>query len=498
MGARMKFFIAQLATETNTFAATPTGRGGFEECGIYRGDASVKSPDSTGAVMLALRTMMEADGHEVAEGLCALAEPSGRTVRAVYEALRGQLLEDLRAAMPVDAVQLMLHGAMVADGYDDCEGDILARVREIVGPGVPVGAELDLHCHFTELMRTSADVIIAFKEYPHTDIVERGRELYRILADAHAGRVRPVTAVFDCKMVGTWQTTREPMRGFVKRMQSFEGRDGVLSVSLGHGFPWGDVRDSGARLWVVTDDDPALAAGLAEQLAHEFWELRESASAPVLQLDAALDRALELSGPMEGGPVVLADMADNPGGGAPGDATFILRRLFERGIGNVAIGAFWDLGAIQICKDAGAGATMDLRLGGKCGPSSGQPLDLRVTVRAVLEGHSQSAAAIGGRAPLGTCVWIEAPNGVHILLASVRGQVFAPDAFTGLGMRLDDKKLVVVKSAIHFNAEFAPIARAVLYASTPGAIAPDFASLPYQVRNLDYWPRVAYPHADWR
>jgi microcystin degradation protein MlrC len=494
----MKFFIAQLATETNTFATTPTGRGGFEECGIYLGDASVKAPDSTGAIMYAYRTMMEADGHQVAEGLCTLAEPSGRTVRAVYEALREQLLADLRAALPVDAVQLMLHGAMVAEGYDDCEGDLLARVREIVGPGVPVGAELDLHCHFTELMRVSADVIIAFKEYPHTDIAVRGHELYRILADMHAGRVRPSTAVFDCKMVGLWQTTREPMASFVKRMQSFEGRDGVLSVSLGHGFAWGDVADSGARLWVVTDNDAALAGRLAAQLAREFWELRELVGGEMLKLDAALDSAIELASAPEGGPVVLADVADNPGGGAPGDSTFILRRLLERGIGDVAIGAFWDLGAIQICKDAGVGASMDLRIGGKCGPASGQPVDLRVTVRAVVEGHSQSAAAIGGRAPLGTSVWLEGPNNVHLLLASLRGQVFAPDAFTALGLSLDDKKLVVVKSAVHFHAEFAPIAKAVLYVSAPGAIAPDFADLPYRVRKLDYWPRMAQPHAAWR
>ena len=493
----MKFFIAQLATETNTFAATPTGRGGFEECGIYYGDASLKAPDGTGAVMHAYHSMMEADGHQIAEGLCALAEPSGRTVRAVYEELRDRLLADLRAALPVDAVQLMLHGAMVAEGYDDCEGDVLQRVREIVGPGVPVGAELDLHCHFTEKMRVSADIIIAFKEYPHTDIVARGRELYRLLADMHAGKVRPATAVFDCKMVGNWQTTQEPMKSFVQRMQALEGRGGVLSVSLGHGFAWGDVADAGARLWVITDDDMALAASLAERLAREFWELRELTGRNVLQLDAALDRAIEQASAPDGGPVVLADVADNPGGGAPGDSTFILRRLLERGIGNVAIGAFWDLGAIHICQEAGVGAALDLRIGGKCGPSSGQPLDLRVTVRAIAEDHSQSAVAIGGRVLLGTSVWLEGPNNVHILLASVRGQVFSPEAFTGLGLNLDGRKLVVVKSAIHFNAEFAPIARSVIYASTPGAIAPDCAAIPYQVRNLNYWPRVARPHVAW-
>ena len=152
------------------------------------------------------------------------------------------------------------------------------------------------------------------------------------------------------------------MAGFVRRMQSFEGRDGVLSVSLGHGFPWGDVPEAGAKLWVVTDDDLAKADALAAQLAREFWALRDATRPAWLDIDAGLDRALAV----EGGPVVLADVADNPGGGAPCDSTFILRRVVERRIANVAIGCFWDLGAIQICKDAGVGATLNLRIGGKC------------------------------------------------------------------------------------------------------------------------------------
>jgi microcystin degradation protein MlrC len=490
----MKIFVTQLATETNTFASAPTGRGGFEEYGIYRGDASIKVPETTGAFMRFMRDMIEADGHQMVESICSFAQPLGRTVRAVYEELRDQILADLQAALPVDAVQLILHGAMVADGYDDCEGDLTARVRAIVGPKVPVGVELDLHCHFTELMRVSADVIIGFKEYPHIDAELRAKELYLLLLETVAGRVRPTTAVFDCKMVGLWHTTREPMIGFVKRMQSFEGRDGVLSVSLGHGFPWGDVPESGAKLWVVTDNDAGKAQALAEQLGREFWELRDLTQAETLETDAALDRALQ-TWQQKGGPVVLADVADNPGGGAPGDSTFILKRLVERGIGNTVMGTFWDLGAIQICKDAGVGAVIDLRLGGKCGPSSGTPVDLRVTVRAVLADHSQGVMGVDGRSPLGASVWVEAANGLHLVLASVRSQVFGTDALTGLGLTLVDKQLVIVKSTQHFHADFAPIASQVIYVSTPGAITPDFANIPYQARDLNYWPRVANPHA---
>ena len=485
----MKFFAASLSTETNTFAAAPTGRGSFEEYGIYRGDASSQAPEGGGALLRCLRDAAEAEGHSLVESVAAFAQPSGRTVRAVYEDLRDQILEDLRTALPVDVVQLFLHGAMVAEGYDDCEGDLLSRVRAIVGPQVTIGAELDLHCHFTELMRSSADAIVGFKEYPHIDLVPRALELYRILVDTAQGRVRPTTAMFDCRMVGIWHTTKEPMASFVKRMQSFEGQAGVLSVSLGHGFPWGDVADNGARLWVVTDNDLAAAQQLADQLGREFYDLREATRSQPLGVDAALDQAMAVAG----GPVVLADIADNAGGGAPADSTFILQRVVERGIGNAVLGPFWDLGAVRICCDAGIGAIIELRVGGKCGPVSGWPVDLRVTVRHIVLDHSQDV--FGMRWPLGPVVWVETADGVSLLLTSVRSQAYGTDTFTGLGITLHDKKLVVVKSTQHFYAKFAPLAKAVFYVDTPGAITQDFANIAFRVRGLNYWPRVGDPWA---
>ncbi|MGP1664586.1 MAG: M81 family metallopeptidase [Rhodanobacter sp.] len=485
----MKIFIAHLATETNTFAAAPTGLGGFEEYGIFHGDASRREPKGMGAFLYYLRGLIEADGHEVVESISALAQPAGRTVRRVYEDLRDEILQDLRIAMPVNAVQLLLHGAMAADGYDDCEGDLLAQIRQVVGPDIPIGVELDLHCHYTELMHRSADVIIAFKEYPHIDTDERGLELYRILIETIAGRVRPVTAVFDCKMLGLWHTTREPMKSFVQRMQQVESQPGVLSVSLGHGFPWGDVPEAGAKLWVVTDNDAQLAQSLAQQLGREFWDLREAIQPVLTSLDDAIDAALA----RVDGPVVLADISDNPGGGASGDSTFILRRMIDRSVCRVAIGMFWDLGAIQICKDAGVGAHIDLRVGGKCGPASGQPVDVRVVVRAVVANHSQTA--LGTREDLGTCVWVEATNGLQIVLSSIRTQTYGTDAFTGMGITLHDKAIIVVKSTQHFHAEFSPLAKAIFYVTTPGTLNLDFTQIPFKLRSLDFWPRIENPHS---
>ncbi len=485
----MKIFMATLVTETNTFSPTPTGMAAFTTGpDWHRHDASRQPAAIANIPVIAWRRLGEADGHEVVESICAFAQPAGATLRHVYEHLRDILLDDLRAALPVDVVLLFMHGAMVAEGYDDCEGDVLARVREIAGPACKVGVELDLHCHLTELMRTSADAMITFKEYPHTDAGDRAPELYRICTDAAAGRVRPVMALHDCRMIATYRPMIPPVRGFVDRMAAMEGRDGILSVSFGHGFPWADVADVGAKILVIADGDPAKAEVLARQLGQELWDMRDTAAARLISMDAGLDAVLAEGG---GAPVVLADASDNPGGGAPSDSTFLLRRVLERGMSGIALGCFWDPQAIAFCMEAGEGATFALRIGGKCGPASGDPVDLMVTVRKMSPDHSQASLG-GGRANLGPSVWVSA-GGVDLVLVSRRQQTLSPDAFTGLGLTLHDKAGVVVKSSQHFQAAFAPIARAVHYVSSPGALSFDYADLPYTKRTVPFWPRVGDP-----
>jgi len=488
----MKIFYAGIVTETNTFAPAPTGRANFEELGLRRGDGIGEVSLFEPADHL-LRQLAAQDGHQLVAGLWAFAQPYGPTLRSVYEQLRGELLAGLRASLPVHAVILPLHGAMVAEGYPDCEGDLIEHVRDIVGPAVPIGVELDLHCHFTERMRLHADVIVCYKEYPHTDINDRLAEVWALTVAAAERRIRPVTAVFDCRMSGLWHTTREPMVAFVQRMKDLEGQRGILSVSFGHGFPWGDVPEAGAKVWVVADGlQPGAevrAQALAGELGRELFAMREANRGTQVSIDVALDRMLAAPSKK---PFVLADVADNAGGGAASDATFILRRVLERGIGNVALGAFWDLGAVQICKDAGVGAVLQLRVGGKCGPTSGDPVDMRVTVRAVKSDHQQSGLA-GSVQACGASVWVSTQDGIDLVLISVRTQVFGPELFTGLGIDLTSKRAIVVKSSQHFHALFADLASDVVYVDSPGLMRMDFENIPYQFRDLNYWPREARP-----
>ena len=227
--------------------------------------------------------------------------------------------------------------------------------------------------------------------------------------------------------------------------------------------------------------------------------MRERTATHHDSIDEAIDAALASpTGPGVHGPIVLADVADNAGGGAPSDSTAILQRLVERGIHGVATGCYWDPVAVQFCLEAGIGARFDLRIGGKSGTASGQPVDLTVTVRGLSQAHSQGGLS-GGRAQFGPSAWVHAQlssaGGIDLILTTRRGQVFQPDAFTGLGCTLDDKRIVVVKSTQHFYAGFAPIAAAVRYVAAPGAIAPDYAAIAFTKRTTPYWPRTPNPFA---
>ena len=478
----MRVFSGALATETNTFAPMPTGLASFNDRGYF---PAGQHPDHMlyfSGPLWAARLRGAERGWDLVEGMVAGAQPSGTTTRHAYETLRDELLRDLRGALPVDMVLLGLHGAMVADGYDDCEGDLLARVRSIVGPDVVIGAELDPHNHLSQAMLDHADLLVCYKEYPHTDVKERALELVDLCAALAEKRIRPTLAVVDCEMIILMHTSRDPARAFVDKIQSLEGHDGVLSISITHGFPWGDVADMGTKLFVYTDNDPAQAAALARQLADELIAMREQLAPAYPDIDTALDQALAF----DGGPVVISDGADNPGGGAASDSTFILRRMVERGIGNAALGPLWDPIAVRIAFDAGIGAQLPLRIGGKISPLSGQPMDLQCTVKALTPSLVQTGLS-NTPTPMGDCALVEA-NGIEILLVTLRNQAMGTDLFTGAGCDLARRKIIVVKSSQHFYASFSKIAAKVIYADATGSVARDLNTLPYFKVKQPKWP----------
>jgi microcystin degradation protein MlrC len=487
----MRIFIASFGTETNVFSPLPTGRQDFIDTYFFRDDALSRPPMMFGSPLHVWNKRAQSEGHEIICSISTFAQPAGRTVRHVYEEFRDMILDDLKSAGPVDIVLYSMHGAMQAEGYDDCEGDLLARTRALVGSKVVIGAEFDLHGHLTDEMMAAADLLIFFKHYPHDDIDDRADELYSLATATARGDVKPVMRYWDCKMMGLYMTPLEPMASFVAEMKAEEEKPGVLSLSLNHGFPFGDMAEMGTRMLAITDDDPDLADRLANDFGQKIWDLRENFRTNFISVDEALDYA-RVTNKL---PLVLADTADNAGGGSPADATFMLQGVLERGLSDVVMGIFWDPGVVKICQSAGEGAELDLCLGGKHGPASGLPVNIRAKVMRISEGLRHALGdAEESETTLGITVWLQLENNVNLLVNTIRTQVFSRKPFLEIGIDLSAMRTIIVKSTNHFYNSFVPVGQEIRHVATPGAMQMDLTRIAYQNRDDNFWPKVENPH----
>lgn len=484
----MRIFTAALATETNTFSPICIDRRAFEASLYAPPGQHPETPTLCTAPITVGRKVCAEKGWTLVEGTAAWADPAGLINRQAFEGLRDEILDQLKAAMPVDAVVLGLHGAMVAAGYEDPEGDFLTLIREAVGPDILVCAELDPHSHLTAKRVAAADFFVAFKEFPHTDFVDRAEDLWRIAVDTLEGRVTPVMSVFDCRMIDVFPTSREPMRSFVDKLTRIEATDAdVLSLSVIHGFMAGDVPELGTKTIAVTNGKPEKGAALARSLGMELFSLRGTFMMPQIDEKEAVTRALAA----ERGPVVLADVWDNPGGGTAGDATVVLEELLARDVKDVAIGLIWDPVAVQICMAAGEGAEIPLRFGAKSAPHTGNPIDAMVrVVRVVKDAEMRFGESV---APFGDAAHIHF-RGIDVILGTVRVQSYDPSLFTALGIDPRSKRILVIKSTNHFYAAFSKIASEIIYCSAGSPYPNNPRTTIYRRARRDIWPIVDNPH----
>lgn len=488
MTDKKRVFLASVATETNTFSPLRTDLRDFKDSFYAAPGMHPRTPTLCSAVFPVARERADQYGWDLIEGTASWAEPGGLINQQCWQFLRDQLLDELKAALPVDIVLLGLHGAMVAQDCLDCEGELLQRVRALVGPDTIVGATLDPHSHLSQRRTDNADILVAFKEFPHTDFVTVAEDLCALADRTARSEIAPVLSVFDCRMIEVLPTSREPMRGFIDRIRAREGKDGILSISIIHGFMAGDVPDLGTKVVVVTDGQPQIGDQLAHELGMELFGFRGRTRPEFMDAAGAIARAAAASS----GPVVVADVWDNPGGGVPGDSTIMLREAIARNLKNVAFATIWDPIAVRTCLSAGEGARLRLRFGGKMSDRAGDPVDADVIVHKVVRDAVQSF----GRSivPVGDSVWIEL-DGIHVILNTVRSQVFNPDLFANLGIDPLTMRVLFIKSTNHFHDAFAPIASEILYAAVDGPYPNNPKSNKYNNLFRAIWPRVDDPHS---
>ncbi|HEY7041867.1 MAG TPA: M81 family metallopeptidase [Methylomirabilota bacterium] len=476
----MRLFLAMLSHETNTFSNVPTDRAQFEARDLRYGGEILEVYRGTGTCLGGMIDAAERLGATLVPSVAASASPAGRVTRDIYEHVKRRLIADLKSAGRLDGVLLDLHGAMVPEGIDDGEGDIIAAVREAVGPTVPIAVTLDFHGNLGRDMIAKADLLHGYKTYPHVDMAERGVEATERLAQVIRGRIRPTAAWRKPPLMpplGRQGTARGPMRRLYDLADEMEKDAKVISISLFAGFPYADIPDAGLGIYVVTDGDPALAERLASQLERVAWEHRREFIHAALPVKEAVARALAA----EGRPIVLADMADNTGGGAAGDGTEILRELLAVGARSATVACIWDAAAVQACVKAGVGTRITLEIGGKVDDRHGAPVRVSGTVRTLSDGRfvhrGPMMRGLPGR--LGPTAVLDV-NDIKVILISYRWQTLDPEMIRFVGIDPLLEKILVVKSTIHYRAAFEPIAKEIIEVDAPGLSSSNLSRFEYR------------------
>ena len=468
----MRIYISGVQHESSSFSPIPTSFRSFEQWSWTHDQPNEADGFGYGEAC----RLAEAANMDVVAGPFFNAEPSSPSTATAWRQISEHILTGLRAAMPVDIVLLCLHGAQMAAGVDDCEGALIAATREIIGPRVALGVLLDLHGNVTSAMCAHADLTVSCRQYPHIDYGERAEEMLPVLRGIAEGVIRPTTAARRIPASGVFPTPDEPMRSFVTRFTEAQRRPGVLMVSANHGFEGCDTPFTGASVVVTTDNDQALAEQMADEIGTDFLTMIVGNSWSGLGVSEAIDEALRLPT----GPVVIADRSDNAGAGAASDSTYILAELIERGITNATVGMIWDPMAVRACHDAGVGAMLPLRIGGKAGRLSGTPIDADVEVTSVRDDAMQALFGQGPpREPLGRSAAVRI-DGIDVVLTSRRQQVFSPHCFTEHGIDPTQRHIVVVKSMQHFMGGFAGVAAAIVRCDGPGSATLDMKQIPYR------------------
>jgi len=486
MGTKMskpRIAVAAFQHETNTFAPFPTGWENFQHPGAW-------PPYATGA-----RAIEQARGLNVPLGgfvgaagdfdllpiLYTAAEPGGLVTRDAFDRITGVLCDGLAAATDLDGVYLDLHGAMVTEDYQDGEAEVLARVRSVVGPDLPIAVSLDLHANLSPEFARLASCLTMYRTYPHIDMAATGARAAHLLGQLLA-RGAPFATAFrqlDYIIPITAQSTRrEPGGRLYGMLDGLVGPD-VASIDFAFGFPPADIEHCGACVYACGSDQKAVDTA-ADTMLTALQDAEDQFDPNLVPATIAVRRAMRVNGPK---PVILADPQDNPGAGAPGDATGVLAALLAEGASGV-IGVIWDAKTAQQAHAAGVGAEIDAQIGGQFPDSGGPAIAVRARVEQLSDGQFLCTGPMFGgvTAHLGPCARLLVRQGggdLTIVVGSNRAQNADQAMLRHIGVDPEAQKLVAVKSAIHFLADYEPIAQEVILAEAPGANPCRVAAIPY-------------------
>ena len=469
--------VGGLQHETNTFAPSKADYGAFEAGGgwpgVQYGEAVFAEVEGANIPAAGAIQALRAQGHELVATAWGAASPSAHVTTDAFERIVGRMVENLRAAGSVDGVYLDLHGAMVTEAHDDGEGEILRRVREAVGPRVPIAASLDLHCNFTQAMFERCDAFVAYRTYPHVDMAEAGARaaalLGRMLRDG-----KPLAKHWRALDYLTGLPSQCSMIDPAKSLYAHIGRDETTTLSFTPGFPMADFGECGMAVFGYGDD--ARRTREAVDALHGLVADAEKDFA--MELHSADEAVAQARSRGEAGrPVVLADTQDNPGAGGNGDTTGLLKALIAQNAPDAVLGLLVDGAAAKRAHEVGQGGTAAFRIGGLSRIPGDTPCEGEFAVERLGDGRFTCTGPMfkGFRMQLGPMALLRSKSapGVRVVLASRKCQAGDQEMFRHVGVEPRRSRILALKSSVHFRADFEPIAKEVLVVKAPGPALAD-------------------------
>jgi microcystin degradation protein MlrC len=477
----MRIAIGGFQHETNTFAPVKAEYADFVAAdawpGLVRGGELL---DAVSGINLPITGFIDAarGQHDLLPLTWCSATPSAQVTRDAFERIATHILDDLQRAGSVDAVYLDLHGAMVAEHVDDADGELLRRVRQVVGKDIPIVASLDFHANVSQLMMEQADALCSYRTYPHVDMAATGARALRALSDLR-GRttVRSLRQLPFLIPLTSQCTLIDPLASLMAATEKYE-RDSIIACNFTPGFPAADVADCGPAVSAYGYEPAAVEAAVAD-IAAQVSECERDFALQIYSIDATL-RELDASTLKRGHPIVLADTQDNPGGGGNADTTSLLKALHAHRVPNVLAGVLCDPAAAARAHAAGIGATLDMELGAQTRFANETPLTGRFEVLALGDGQFTGTGPFykGARMMLGPMALLRHGE-LTIAVASKKQQAADQAMFRHLNIEPRDFTVLALKSSVHFRADFGPIASRVLVVAAPGPNIADPADLPF-------------------
>ena len=479
----MRFIVAMMQHETNTFSSVPTPLSAFGENGLPpSGEAALEVFQDTNTPFAAFVDIAKSRSAEIVVPIAAYAEPSKAVETAAFE----YIAEKICAAVSqgADALFLDLHGAMVTEAHADGEGELLARIRAI-DPKLPIAVALDFHTHFTRRMADNASVICGYRTYPHIDMYETGERAGQTLIRQLEGAIDPVIRWRRLPMITSMVrqgTNDHPMRDLMAQVIEAESRGDVLNASLLGGFPLSDVPYLGLSPVVVTDRrSESDIDDWLRHLCHQAWEIRDQFVFQPQPISESITQAVALRG---GGPVILAEHGDNCGAGGSQDSMEVIAQAMERKLSNVVAGPIADPVAIDQIRQAGIGAQVTLALGGKVDSPAiglqGEPLSVTARIQQITDGKFTISGPMmtGCQVDLG-CSAVLDTGDMRLLVTARRHEPYDPDFYRHAGIEPLDHDFIIIKSRHHFRAAFEPLAKAVIVVAGRGVCSEDLTIYPF-------------------